>query len=103
MLCSSPGARGRPGAGVGTPASYLVDLITAGVHNASELAPLSSRALPLVWELIGSCFFEPCPKKSPSHLQLHNVSGPKEEEATTQEVPFPMDPSEAISGPLGSS
>ena len=28
----------------GTPASWLVDLMTAGVHNASESAPLSSGA-----------------------------------------------------------
>ena len=41
-ICSPPGVRGTLGAGDGLggyPASQLVDLVTAGVHEADESTP----------------------------------------------------------------
>ena len=61
----------------GIPACQLVDLMTAGVHKAKELAPLSSGTSSPSVEPVGSPFFGSFPKDSPSCLHLHNVSGPK--------------------------
>ena len=106
-VCSTPGARGTPGAGValaGTPAGRLVDLMSAEVHGVDELAPPPSGVpspsaedwwSPSPWELA---------KKRAHHAPISTMSvAPKEAGATLQEVLLPSGPSEAIAAPLRSS
>ena len=78
--------------------SQLVDLVSARVHKASGLAPPSPNvggqwALSL-WAL---------PQKRAHHAPHHNICGPREEEATLQDIPHPKGSSTAIAGPSGSS
>ena len=90
---------------VGTPASWLVDIMSAGVHKAGELAPPSPQApSPSVegWKC-------PFPLGSAPKRAHHpptpttSVASKEEEKVTVQEALSLMGLSEAIAGPSGSS
>ena len=87
-----------------TPASWLMDLVSAGIHKVSGLAPPSPSATssPVEGQWSPSPS-DPTPKKV-HHSPTTSVSGaPREEEAPLQEMPLPLGPTEAIAGPSGSS
>ena len=89
---------------VGTPASQLADLVSAGVKKAGELAPPSSRAPSNSVE--GK--WAPSPlgqdqKKAHHTPTITTLVALKEKKATSQEMHLPSGPSEAIAGPLGTS
>ena len=94
MLCSPPGVRVIPGVGDGHgwyPCKPVSGLMSAGDHEAGELAPPSS----------GAPFPSVESQWAPSPTTKTSVAL-KEKEVTMQEVPLLTGPSEAIADPLGS-
>ena len=87
-----------------TPASQLVDFMTARAHEVSKLAPPSSwTPSPYVK---GQQVPSPSGPALKRPLHAHSTAksvAPKEEEVSIQEAPFSIGPSEAITGPLGTS
>ena len=61
------------------------------------------RPLPSCGGPVGSLCFRPNPKESPSCPTTTTLVVSKEEEVTMQVVPLPIDPSEDITGPSGTS
>ena len=89
---------------VGTSSSWLVDLVSARVHEAGGLAPPSPSApSPTVEGQQVPSPFGPVLERA-HHAPTTTTSGAlREEEVTSQEEPLPMGSSEAIAGPYGSS
>ena len=88
---------------VGTPVSWLVDLMAAMVQRANELAPPSSSApfpnverqwAPVLWSR---------PWREAITQSTTMLVAPKEDEPTLQVAPLPSDLLDAIDGSLGSS
>ena len=85
---------------MGTPASQLVDLMSTGVHKASESAPPSSGATsPSVEGQWAPFPLSSAPKRAHHAPTTTMLVSPKEEEVTMHEGPLPMGPSNAITDP----
>ena len=88
---------------VGTPRSWLVDLMSAGVHKAGEPDPLSGAPSPSVEGWWAPSLLEQAPKRACYAPTTITSVAPKEEKVTLQEVPLPSGPSDVIAGPSGIS
>ena len=88
---------------MGTPVSWVVDLVSAVVHRAIGLAPSSPGApSPSVEGQWTPSPLGPSPKRAHCALTT-TISAVTMEEVMLQEVPLPTGSFEAISGPLESS
>ena len=87
---------------VGTPASHLVDLVSARIHETMGwLLPQGSFLQ--CRGLMGSFPLGPATKRALHAPTTTTSVAPREREVTSQKAPLPMGPSEAIAGPLRSS
>ena len=103
-MCSIPGARWTPGAGVDLgryPMSQLVDLMAARVQKGDDSALPSGVPSVEGWQ--SSSPSEQALKRPHCAPTMITLVALKEEEVTSQGAPLPSGPSKAITDPLGSS